>query len=92
MKSISLRTEEIKRKEQQESEKYAKMHAIMEDIGPNHSDDRVWQTQVAEFNKTTITYRHPSIPRDDEDDEEDILGPGSDGGTDGSHDSNADES
>ena len=54
------------------------MQALMEDIGPNHSTDRVWQTEIAEMEKTTTTYRHPTIPSDDndEDDEEDMIGTG----------------
>ena len=71
-------SEELGRKERVESEKHALMHAIIEEVGPDHSDDKVWETnfKIADIKKTTITYRHPSIPRDDEDDEEDMLGPG----------------
>lgn len=49
------------------------MHAIIENVGTDHSNDKVWETnfKIADIKKTTITYRHPTVNEDEDMDDVD---------------------
>lgn len=62
------KSEILKKREQEESEKYALVRDVIASNGTVHSNDREWQVAMPEIKKISTTYRHPSLEDPDEDD------------------------